>query len=194
MSIESNEYPENPQEPKADKTRQMTFTVGEDGQIRADFGEGIDPVFLNPGAVPEVVAAAAVTEGLISRSRGYTSRLTGAERTPAALRDAVAKAFANLMSGVWKIERAAGAGQEFSIEVEAAFLFRKMRAEAKGEEFTGTLEEAAAQFASLDDEQKKKLKATPRYQLAFAEVKAARQAAKAKKLAAAIGEDDDSGF
>lgn len=175
--------------------RQMSFTVLEDGTIRAEFGEGIEPLNLNPAAVPETLQAAAMTEGLISRARGYTSKLTDEARTPAALRVAIAKAFENLLAGVWKIERAAGEGGEVSMEVEAAFLFRQMRAKAKNEEFTGTLAEAAEAFGKLDEESKKTLKALPRYQLALAEVKAKRQADKLAKMAAKLEkEGDDAGF
>lgn len=179
--------------PEKAKTRQMTFTVLDDGVIRAEFGEGVEPLTLNPAAVPESLQAAAMTEGLISRSRGYTSRLTDADRTPNALRAAVAKAFENLLAGVWKMERAPGEA-EFSIEVEAAFLFRQMRAKAKGEPFTGTIQESADNFATLSDEQKKTLKALPRYQLALAEVKQARATKKLEALAKKIGDDDKAGF
>ena len=100
------------------------------------------------------------------------------------------------MAGIWKIERAPGEGTpEYSIEIEAAFLFRQMRAKAKNEDFTGTIQESADAFAKLSDEEKKTLKALPRYQLAFAEVKAERAAAKSKALAEKLSkEGDDIGF
>jgi hypothetical protein len=70
-----------------------------------------------------------------------------------------------------------------------------MRAKAKGEpvESAGTIEQAAENFAKLSDEQKKTLKALPRYQLALAEVKAARAAAKLKALTEKVeaGGDED---
>lgn len=179
--------------PAPAKTRQMTFTVLDDGNIRAEFGEGIDPLLLNPASVPEKLQVAAVTEGLISRLRGYTSRLTDTDRTPANLAAAIKKGMENLQAGVWKIERAAGEGAEFPIEIEAAFLFRQMRAKAKNEDFKGTLAEAAENFAKLTDEEKKTLKALPRYQLAYAEVKAARAQAKLKALSEKMT-DDEVGF
>lgn len=181
--------------PAKAKTRQMTFTVLEDGNIRAEFGEGVEVLQLNPTEVPESLQLSAVTEGIISRLRGYTSKLTDADRTPVALRAAVAKGIENLKAGVWKIERAPGEGTpEYSIEVEAAHLFKQMRAKAKGEEFTGTLADSADAFGKLDDEQKKKLKGLSRYQLALAEVKAARAAAKLAKLQKSAGTDDDADF
>lgn len=181
--------------PEKAKTRQMTFTVMDDGNIRAEFGEGVEVLTLNPASVPEALQAAAVTEGLISRLRGYTSKLVDKDRTPAALQAAVAKGMENLKAGVWKIERAPGEGAEFPIEVEAAFLFRQKRAEAKKEPFTGTLQESAENFAKLTEDQKKTLKALPRYQLAFAEVKAARAAAKLKAMAEKLdAQGDDIGF
>lgn len=164
--------------------RQMSFTVLDSGEIRADFGPGLDPLVLNPGAIPESLIAAAVAEGLMSRARSYTSKLTGDSRTPEALREVIAKAFENMLAGIWKVERAGAGGSDFSIEAEAAWIFRAKRAEAKGEPFTGTLAEAAAAFSGLSDEQKKTLKGLPLFKLAYAEVKAKRDAEKLEKLKA----------
>jgi hypothetical protein len=177
------------------KTRQMSFSVLEDGHIRADFGEGIDPILLNPLDVPESLRLAAVTDGLISRMRGYTSRLQDSARTPAALADAVTKAITALKSGVWKIEREAST-TEFSQEIHAAFLFRQMRAAKKNEDFSGSIEEAAENWNALTDEQKKKVKALPLYQQALAEIKAKFAAAKATKLAKKVDSmaEDEAGF
>ena len=190
-----NQTPETPETPVEKTTkRQMSFSVLDTGEIRADFGAELEPLILAPASVPEEIQAAAVTEGLISRLRGATSKLADADRTPENLRAAIAKGMENLLAGIWKIERAPGTA-EVSIEVEAAWLFRKLRAESKGEEFTGTLAEAAENFAALTDEQKKTLKALPRYQAAAAQVKADRQAKKAAKLSAkADAEEDDSPF
>jgi len=186
---------ESPAPAEAPKKRQMSFSVLDDGQIRAEFGEGVDPILLNPVDVPESLRLAAVTDGLISRLRGYTSRLSDEARTPKALAEAVAKGVSALKSGVWKIEREAGGATEFSQEIHAAFLFRAMRAAKKNEEFTGTIEEAAANWAALDDEQKKKVKALPLYQQALAEVKAKAAQAKAEKLAKKVEDlGDDAGF
>lgn len=173
-----------------EKTRQMTFTVLESGIVRADF-DGQEPLFLEPGLIPEHIQGAAMTEGLISRTRGYTSKLEGEGRTPAALRDAVAKGFAQLMAGIWKIERAASAS--FTLEQEAAHVFKLMRAKVTGVEYTGTPAESAMAFDALTDEQKKTLKALPRYQLAYAEVKAAAAAAKAQKLQDDIAKSEENG-
>ena len=191
-----NQTPETPDVAPAEKTtkRQMSFSVLDTGEIRADFGAELEPLILAPASVPEEIQAAAVTEGLISRLRGATSKLADADRTPENLRAAIQKGMENLLAGIWKIERAPGTA-EVSIEVEAAWLFRKLRAESKGEEFTGTIAEAAENFAQLTDEQKKTLKALPRYQAAAAQVKADRQAKKAAKLSAkADADEDDSPF
>jgi hypothetical protein len=179
--------------PAPAKTRQMSFTVLEDGRIQAEFGEGVEKLHLNPGKIPESMQAAAMAEGLISRARGYTSRLTDKERTPQALHDAVAKAFSNLLAGTWKVQREAGE-TEYSIEVEAAFLFRQMRAKAKNEPFEGTIAEAAEGWEKLSDEQKKQLKALSKYQVALAEVKAKRASEKLAKLQAKAAAEPDIGF
>ena len=175
---------ENSPAEKETSKRQMSFSVLDDGTIRADFGPGLDPLTLNPGAVPETVLAAATTEGLIARARGYTSKLEGATRTPDSLREAIAKAFENLLAGVWKIERIGGGGTEYTIEVEAALVFRQMRAASKGEVCADTIEVVAANWETLTEDQRKQVKDLPRYKAAFAQVKAARQAEKAKALMA----------
>jgi len=177
------------------KKRQMSFTVLESGEIRADFGEGVEPLTLNPASVPESLHAVAIAEGFISRLRGHTSKLTADDRTPENLRSAVEKGIAALLAGTWKIERTGGAGVEYSQEVEAAWLFRQMRAKSKGEKDTSTFAEAAENFAKLTDEQVKQLKALPRYQVAFQEVKAKRAAEKLAKLTAKLDADgEDVGF
>ena len=176
-------------------TRQMTFSILDSGEVRADFGEALDPVTFNPATMPETLFPAALAEGFISRLRGYTSRLTGEDRTPENLRKAIAAGIEALTQGVWKIHREAGAGGEgATMEQEAAFVFRCKRAEAKGEPVGCTLAEAAIAFSALTEEQKSTLKALPRYQAALAEVKAKRATLKAAKLAKKAEADDDFNF
>lgn len=196
--VQTPEVPETAPTPvsTAPSKRQMGFQILEDGSIRAEFGEGVEVISFNPADVPEAIHAAAMTEGIISRLRGYTSKLTDKDRTPESLRAAIAKGVENLKNGVWKIERAPGEGTaDYPMEVEAAYIFRKMRAAAKNEEFTETLPQCAEAFAKLTEEQVKTLKALSRYQLALAEVKADRAAKKKAALQAKIDkEGDDSGF
>lgn len=177
-----------------EKTRQMSFAVLDDGTIRADFGPGLDPLTLDPQALPENLMVLAISEGIISRLRSYGSKLTGEARTASALRDVMAGGIANLLAGQWKVERAPGEGGEISQEAEAAYLFRVKRAEAKGETYSGTMAEAAEAFAALDDAKKKQLKAVPLYQIALLEVKAKRNAAKSAKLAKKAEEDTEALF
>lgn len=166
---------------KSGGKKQMSFSVLEDGTIQATFGEGIDPLRLHPEEVPEQTRMAAITEGLISRTRGYTSKLEGAERTPENLRIQVEKGFNALRAGVWKIEREAT--EVFTVEIEAAHLFRKLKAASKGEAYSETVEQVAEIWAKLTDEQKATVKALPRYQQAMAEIKAQRALERARKLA-----------
>lgn len=173
-----------------EKTRQMSFNTLDDGRVRAEFGEGIEPVVFMPASLPESLFPMALAAGVISRLRGYTSRLVGEGRTPEALRAAIVKGLADLNAGVWTQERESGPG-EISIEAEAAFVYRQKRAEAKGETYNGTLEDAAKDFAALTDDQRKTLKALPRYQLAYAEVKARKQAERAEKLAKKVIEQEE---
>lgn len=188
-------------EAKTATVRQMSFTILDDGHIRAEFGPGLDPITLDPQSLPEDIFPHALAEGIISRLRSYASKLSGDERTPAALRDATLIGVENLQAGKWKVERAPGSGSsEVTIEAEAAHVYRKGRfAETNpGEEYTRTLEQDAEDFSKLTDDtkdeagkvtlkgQKSKLKETQRYQVALATVKAARSAAKAAKLQAKI--------
>jgi len=75
--------------------RQMSFSVLDDGRIEASFGDNVPSLFLNPAEVPEATQLLAISEGLISRTRGYVSRLEGDDRTPENMAAAVAKGFAN---------------------------------------------------------------------------------------------------
>ena len=173
------------------KTRQMTFSPLDDGSVRADFGEGIEPFTFIPAQIPESLFPQALTKGVITRLQGYSSRLSGEDRTGQTLRDAIVKGWADLMSGIWAAERAPGA-LEISIEAEAAHVFRVKRGEKKGVPYTGTLAESAEAFAALDEEKQKALKALALYKVAYAEVKARRAAEKAAKLARKAEVEDDS--
>lgn len=184
---------------KAKNARQMSFTVLPDtGDIRADFGPDLEPVQFHPQELPEVIWAPAMAEGLISRLRGYTSKLTDDNRTPENLRAQIVKGLENLRAGVWTIQREPGLG-DISIEAEAAHVYRKMKFEADhpGEVYQGTLAQDATDFSALPDEKKALLKKVPRYEVAYAQVKADRAAKKAAKLAKKAGDadtDSDSVF
>lgn len=192
---------ENTQAPVAEskKVRQMSFTILDNGDIQASFGEGVEPLTLSPSLVPESVQLAAIAEGLISRTRSYIGRLEGEDRTPEKMREQCAVGFKNLLDGVWKLERQSGGGGVeytiYTIEVRAALLFRQLKASAKGETCTDTLETVAGMWAGFTEDQKKAVKALPRYQQALATVKAEVAAAKAAKLAKkADAAEEDSPF
>lgn len=171
------------------KTRQMTFSILDDGTVRADFGPGLDPLTFNPSTeLPESLFPQAIAGGVVNRARSYTSRASGDDRTPEKLRSLILAAFTDLRNGVWERIRE-GAGEEIAIEVEAAHVFRQKRDPS----YAGTLEESAAAFAALTDDQKKKLKALPRYQAAYADIKAKRAAEKAAKMAKKAEASEDSG-
>lgn len=178
------------------KVRQMAFAILDDGTIEASFGPGVEPLHLQPSLVPEAVQLAAIAEGLISRTRSYIGRLEGDDRTPEKMREQCALGFKNLLDGVWKLERSGGGGgTEYTIEVRAALLFRQLKASAKGETCADTLETVATMWAAFTDDQKKQVKALPRYQQALATVKAEAAAAKAAKLAKkADAAEEDSPF
>lgn len=206
-NVNPENTPENPAPaPAPEKAegagRQMSFTVLDTGTVKAEFGPGLEALDFNPATLPESILADAITEGVISRLRGYTSKLTGENRTPEKLREAVVKGLENLFSkGIWKIEREPGdPGSTISVEAEAAYVFRQKRyaslvAAGKPAAEVGDLVTAAKQFASLTEEQKKQLKEVPLYKVAYAEVKARRAAENASKLAKAAEKmGDDTAF
>lgn len=172
-------------EPK--KVRQMSFNILESGEVHAEFGEGVDPLRFNPSALPETIFPQAVTAGVISMLRSYTSRLADADRNPVNLRKMIAAGLEDLQAGRWGRGRAGGGVAEFSLEGEAAHLWRTLafREANPGEDYPGTLEKDAADYAALPAEKQAKLKATPRWALALAQAKADRAARKAAKMAAA---------
>ncbi len=164
-------------------SRQMSFIILDDGSIQASFGPGLENLTLLRDEFHPNIIEAAISAGMVSRLRAFTSRCTGDDRTPENLRAAVATGIESLKRGEWTTERTPAA-LETTIEVEAAWGFRKARAAAEGREFTETLAETAVAWAALSDEQQAKVKALPRYAAILAAVKAERQAAKAAKLAA----------
>jgi hypothetical protein len=178
-------------------TRQMSFTIQEDGIIRADFGTGLDPLTLNPQEVPEDVYPQIFSAGLIAFLRARSSKLSGEDRTPAALREVTKAGIIDLLAGKLHTPRVSSAAASFTANAEAAHVYRVLRfAETNpGETYAGTLAADAAAFVALDEDKQKKLLTVPRFQQALAQVKAARLAAKAAKLAkkadASDGEDGD---
>jgi len=174
------------------RNRQMSFTVLDDGNIRADFGPGADPILVNVTSdLPASLYPQAVAKGFIANWSGATAKLAGEGRNPLSLRAAVLARIDLNKVGIWGAVRGEGAGEEISIEAEAAHVFRVKRGEKKGEPYIQGLDESVAAFSALSEEQKTKLKATPLYKLAYAEVKAKRAAEKLTKLAAAA--EGDSG-
>jgi len=172
----------------------MSFTVLESGEIRAEFGEGAEPFTFNPASMPEALFPLAVAKGVIANLSGATAKLTGEDRNPTKLRAAVVGRWDMLKSGVWGAVRGEGSPDEISMEAEAAHYFRVKRGEKAGQPYTGTLDESAAAFAALSDEQVKKLKDTPLYKLSYAEVKQARASAKLLKMQAKSQEAGDVDF
>lgn len=183
MSEDTNTTPAGETTPEKATSRQMAFAILDDGSIQASFGPGLENItFLREEFHPSTIEPA-ISAGIVSRLRAFTSRCTGDERTPENLRAAIALGVESLKKGEWAAERTPAA-LETTIEVEAAWGFRKARATAEGREFTETLAETAVAWAALTDEQQAKVKALPRYAAILAAVKAQRAAAKAAKAAA----------
>lgn len=194
--------------------KQMSLSyLTETGQVMATFVDNSEPLYIGIDEVPEDSRIKALVGGIMANLRGATSKLEGENRTPANLRTAIAQRMTDIRAGQWTTERAPGeAGESYTIEQEAAWLFRKLKAEAANKEFTETLAEVAELWDSLTDDpkgadgkplkdengkvilgQKGQVKATPRYQQALAQIKARRAAEKAEKMAkkAAAAEDVD---
>ncbi len=177
-------------------SRQMAFAILADGSIQASFGPGLEDITFTRAEFHPATIEPAISAGIVSRLRAFTSRCTGEDRTPEKLRAAISLGIESLKRGEWTTERTPAA-LETTIEVEAAWGFRKARAAAEGREFTETLAETAVAWAALSDEQQAKVKALPRYAAILAAVKAERQAAKAAKLAAkaaAAAQEDEALF
>lgn len=178
--MSDNQTPAAPQ--PATSSRGMSFTTLDDGRIRCDF-PGLEPLHVVPGELPEELMPLAVDAGIKDRLRGYTNKLSGDARTPVALRALVEVGIANMLKGTWNLERGQGPGGEISMEGEAAHLYRKARAEAKGETYTGTMEDDAMAFSALLDDKKKILRANVSFQAALESVKIERAQRRAAKLA-----------
>jgi len=176
-------------------TRQMSFHILDTGEIRAEFGPGLDPLTINPATeVPESLYPAALAEGIISRLPAFGSKLSGDDRTPANLRAAVAGGMARLIAGEWKVERTPGTGgTSFTIDAESAHVYRRLKFEEAnpGQAYTGTLAADAEAFSALPDDKQAALKTVARFQAARAQVVAARAAAKAAKLAKKADKEEE---
>jgi hypothetical protein len=145
--------------------------------------------------VPEEIRLAAIPEGLISRARSATGRCQAAARTPENLRSIVAEIFANFQNGTWRLERqstAQPATSNFSVEIIAAYEFRKGKAIAAGKDFTDSVADVAELWGTLTKEQQATVKALPRYQAAYAAEKSRRAAAKAERLMKKAAIDETS--
>lgn len=194
--------------------KQMSLSyLAETGQVMATFVDNSEPLYIGIDEVPEDSRIKALVGGIMANLRGATSKLEGENRTPANLRTVIAQRMVDIRAGQWTTERTPGeAGETYTIEQEAAWLFRKLKAKAANKEFTETLAEVAELWDSLTDDpkgadgkplkdengkvilgQKGQVKATPRYQQALAQIKARRAAEKAEKMAkkAAAAEDVD---
>lgn len=176
-------------------TRQMSFHVLDTGEIRAEFGPGLDPLTINPATdVPESLYPAALAEGIISRLRAFGSKLSGEDRTPSNLRSAVEAGMQRLIAGEWKVERTPGTGGgSFTIDAESAHVYRRLKFEEAnpGQTYTGTLAADADAFNTLPEDKQAALKTVARFQAARAQVVAARAAAKAAKLAKKADKEEE---
>jgi phosphoribosylformylglycinamidine (FGAM) synthase PurS component len=118
------------------------------------------------------------------------------EATPAQMAEKLAKGAALLKQGLLKTAREAGEkGALTTLILEAALIYKRLKAEAKGQVFEGDAEAVAKELEGLTDEQVEQLKGTTLFQLAMSEAKEARQKAKtaalkAKALAEAAAEAD----
>lgn len=175
--------------------RQMSFHILESGEIRAEFGPGLDPLTINPATdVPESLYPAALAEGIISALRASGSKLSGEARTPANLRANVAARMDRLKAGEWKVERTPGTGgTSFTIDAESAHVYRRLKFEEAnpGQPYTGTLAADAEAFNALPEDKQAALKTVARFQAARAQVVAARAAAKAAKLAKKADKEEE---
>jgi hypothetical protein len=146
---------------------------------------------------PEHVVAFFANFGLKTKLRNFTAAEkdeAGGTITPEQMLERLKKGAELLMAGTLRVAREAGEkGAGGTLLLEATYIYRRMKAEARGEEFTETPADVAKLLDALSDEQVEQLKGTSLFKAALAEAKlarAAKAADKAKK--AALAEADEA--
>jgi hypothetical protein len=143
--------------------------------ITFKFADGGDPFVFELDRVPEALLATLALHGASQKlGDGYAGMK--AEADPIAFARSVVKDIAErLYAGDWRAAGTGGARTSILLEAFAA---------ATGK----TVEEVAETWAGLDDDDKKAVQAKPKFQLALAKIKMAREQAKIadaeKKIAA----------
>lgn len=172
----------------AEASGEHTFAFGEagaDGSITAKLAD-----------FPEHVVAFFANFGLKTKLRNFTAAEkdeAGGTISPAQMLERMQKGLDLLKAGTLRVAREPGEkGAGGTLLLEATAIYRRMKAEARGEEHTETLADVAKLLDSLSDEQVEQLKGTTLFKAAMAEAKlarAAKAAEKAKKAAAQEAED-----
>lgn len=135
--------------------------------------------------------------GMRTKLRNFTTPdADQTEATPEQMAAKLLKGAALLKQGLLKTAREAGEkGALTTLILEAALIYKRLKAEAKGTTFDGNADDVAKELEGLTDEQVEQLKGTTLFQLAMSEAKEARQKAKtaalkAKAMAEAAAEAD----
>jgi hypothetical protein len=149
----------------------------EKGSITFKFADGGDPFVFDLTKVPESLLRNLALHGASQKlGDGYAGMK--AEADPIAFARTVVRDIAErLYAGDW---RAAGTGGARTSILLEAF------ATATGK----TVEEVAEMWANLDDDDKKAIQAKPKFQLALAKIKVARETAKIAAAEKALAEEE----
>lgn len=184
MEAQENQSTETPKaEEKAKKTPKMSQAVKEDGSVEFAFSHGVKQTYSLADFPPNVRDFFA-TFGMRTKLRNFTVPDSGEKEASAEQMATKLEKGANLLkAGLLRVAREPGEKKAGgTLLLEAAFIYKQKKAAAKGEEFTGTEADVAAELEALDEEKLDALKGTTLFKLAMAEVKEKRAAEKKAAL------------
>lgn len=178
--------PEAAKQPASEASKpKMHQTVADDGTVTFAFRHGESQVY-SLRDFPRNVQEFFALFGLRTKLRNFTTPDSGEkEATSEEMAAKLKKGTELLKQGLLRIAREPGEKQSGgTMFLEAAVIYRRMKAEARGDAFTETEADVAKMIENLTEEQVEQLKGTTLFKLALAEVKEKRAAAKKAALQA----------
>lgn len=143
----------------------------ESQSLTIDFVDGADAIVVGLSELPQTILPALALHGLSQKMGDSYS----GEQLPSEARAKAADVLERLLAGEWSVRRERGPGST-SLTIEAIAALRSL-----------STDQVKAVWESLDDDQKKAIRADDTVKAKMAEIKAARLAEKAKDSG---GEDD----
>ncbi len=184
----------------ATKQADMEQIVNEDGSVTFAFPAIGEKLTVRMEDFPQNVRDFFGIFGMRTKLRNFTAlekAEDGSAASPAAKFAELKKGYDLLVAGTLRAAREPGEkGASSTVELEAFVAYKVTKLRDKGasdEEIAAvTPVSIAAELEKLTDDQIKEVKATKRFQKALADVKAARAAARAAKLAKEAAAEEDS--